>query len=62
LQLYNLPGFLGSSRDDWKEIWRIHVGFVGRVDHCIGKIVAALKAEGIYRSTALKGSEPSAPC
>ncbi|KQU90690.1 arylsulfatase [Ensifer sp. Root31] len=53
LQLYNLPGFLGTrySRDDWKEIWRVYAGLVALLDHCIGAIVSKLKAEGIYDET-----------
>ena len=53
LQLYNLPGFIGArySRDDWHEVWRVYAGLVRLLDHCVGRIVAALKAQGIYDET-----------
>jgi arylsulfatase A-like enzyme len=53
LQLYNLTGFVGArySRNDWKEVWRVYAGLVSLLDHCVGEIVAKLKAEGIYDDT-----------
>ncbi len=50
LQLYNLPGFIGSgySRDDWWEIWRVYAGLVSLLDDAIGEILGKLKAEGLY--------------
>lgn len=53
LQLYNLTGFVGSrySRDDWREVWRVYAGLVRLLDHCVGQIIARLKAEGIYDDT-----------
>ncbi len=50
LQLYNLPGYLGSrySRQDWQEIWRVYAGLVSLLDDCVGRIIEALKAENIY--------------
>lgn len=53
LQLYNLTGFVGTrySRDDWREIWRVYAGLVRLLDHCVGQIVARLKAQGIYDDT-----------
>ena len=55
LQLYNLTGFVGSrySREDWQEIWRVYAGLVGLLDHCVGEIVARLKAQGIYDDTVI---------
>ena len=53
LQLYNLPGFFGSkySREDWQEVWRVYLGLVSLLDHCVGEIVQTLKDEGIYDDT-----------
>lgn len=50
LQLYNLPGYLGSrySRDDWQEAWDVYAGLVALLDHCVGEIIAKLKSEGLY--------------
>lgn len=50
LQLYNLTGFIGTrySHAEWQEIWRVYAGLVRLLDHCVGQIVAALKAQGIY--------------
>lgn len=53
LQLYNLTGFIGSrySRDEWQDIWRVYAGLVRLLDDCVGKIVAQLKADGLYDET-----------
>lgn len=50
LQLYNLPGYLGSryTREDWREPWRVYAGLVALLDHSIGLVLDALKAEGLY--------------
>ncbi|MDP6038369.1 MAG: sulfatase-like hydrolase/transferase, partial [Candidatus Latescibacteria bacterium] len=50
LQLYNLTGALGGryTRDDWQEIWRVYAGLVALLDHCIGEIIAELKAHDLY--------------
>ena len=50
LQLYNLPGYLGSrySRQDWQEIWRVYAGLVSLLDDCVGRIIETLKAENLY--------------
>ena len=50
LQLYNLTGMVGSrySRQEWSESWRVYLGLVSLLDDCIGKILDALKEEGIY--------------
>ena len=55
LQLYNLPGFLGSryTRADWERIWPVYLGLVTLLDHCVGRIVDELKAQGIYDDTLL---------
>ena len=50
LQLYNLTGYLGGrySRDDWAKIWPVYAGLVALLDDCVGRLVSALKAEGLY--------------
>lgn len=50
LQLYNLPGYLGSrySREDWREVWRVYAGLVALLDHSIGLVIQSLKDEGLY--------------
>jgi arylsulfatase A-like enzyme len=53
LQLYHLPGAVGSryTREDWKQIWPVYLGLVGLLDHCVGRIVDELKAQGMYEDT-----------
>ncbi len=53
LQLYNLTGALGTryTREDWQKIWPVYLGLVALLDHCVGQIVAELKAQGIYDET-----------
>ncbi|MBD9527163.1 sulfatase [Paracoccus sp. PAR01] len=55
LQLYNMTGIIGTrySRDEWHEVWRVYAGLVRLLDHCVGQIVARLKAQGIYDDTAI---------
>lgn len=50
LQLYNLPGYLGSryEREDWREIWRVYAGLVALLDHAIGLVLDELRAAGLY--------------
>ncbi len=50
LQLYNLPGYLGSryTREDWREPWRVYAGLVALLDHSIGLVLDALRAEALY--------------
>lgn len=50
LQLYNLTGFLGTrySREEWDHIWRKYLGLVKLLDDEVGRILAALKDEGLY--------------
>ncbi len=50
LQLYNLTGYFGSryTRKEWKEIWRVYAGLVSLLDDCVGRIIQALKDEGLY--------------
>jgi len=53
LQLYNLPGFLGSryTREDWKKIWPVYVGYVALLDYCVGQILSEFKKEGLYKDS-----------
>ncbi|MCS7385061.1 MAG: sulfatase-like hydrolase/transferase, partial [archaeon GB-1867-097] len=53
LQLYNLPGFLGSryTRKDWRKIWSVYLGYVALLDYCVGQIISELKKEGLYEDT-----------
>ncbi|UQZ83801.1 Arylsulfatase [Paenibacillus konkukensis] len=53
LQLYNLTGMLGTSytREEWERIWRVYLGLVALLDHCVGRLVAELKREGLYDNT-----------
>ena len=53
LQLYNLPGIIGSrySLEEWREPWRVYLGLVAMLDDCIGKIIAKLKQENMYDDT-----------
>ena len=53
LQLYHLPGFLGTryTREQWREIWRTYLGLVALLDHCVGRIIDELKNQGLYNQT-----------
>ncbi|MBD2845947.1 sulfatase-like hydrolase/transferase [Paenibacillus sp. IB182496] len=53
LQLYNLPGFVGSryTREDWARIWPVYLGLVSLLDDCVGMIIEELKRQGIYDET-----------
>ena len=50
LQMYNLPGIVGSrySREHWKKAWRVYLGEVALLDDCVGRLLAEIKAEGLY--------------
>lgn len=50
LQMYNLTGIVGTryGRDHWKEAWRVYLGLVQMLDHCVGRILEELKRQGIY--------------
>jgi arylsulfatase A-like enzyme len=55
LQLYNLPGAIGSryEREDWREPWRVYLGLVSLLDDAVGKLIAELKEQGMYDDTLL---------
>lgn len=50
LQMYNLTGFIGSrySREQWREVWAKYLGLVKLLDDEVGRVIAALKEEGLY--------------
>ena len=50
LQMYSLTGFLGTrySRQQWAEIWPKYLGLVCLLDDEVGRIIDALKKQGIY--------------
>ncbi len=50
LQMYNLTGIVGTryDRTHWKEAWRVYLGLVAMLDHCVGRLLDELKAQGIY--------------
>ncbi|WP_284639312.1 sulfatase family protein [Paenibacillus silviterrae] len=53
LQLYNLTGMLGSSytKEEWERIWKVYLGLVALLDHCVGQLISELKSEGLYDNT-----------
>ena len=50
LQLYNLPGYLGSryTRGDWQHVWDVYAGLVALLDHCVGQIISRLTAPAAF--------------
>ncbi len=50
LQLYNLTGVMGSAmnREQWREVWKVYMGFVSLLDDCVGEAIAALKKQQMY--------------
>lgn len=55
LQLYNITGFLGTryTRDEWRDTWAKYLGLVKLLDDEVGRIVQALKEEGLYEQAIL---------
>ncbi|WP_036746051.1 sulfatase family protein [Paenibacillus sp. UNC451MF] len=53
LQLYNLTGVLGTpyTREEWQRIWKVYLGLVALLDHCVGQLIAELKQQGLYDNT-----------
>lgn len=53
LQLYNLPGVVGSryTRAQWRETWRVYLGLVGLLDDCVGRLIAELKRQHLYEDS-----------
>lgn len=50
LQLYNITGFLGMryTREQWLSTWSKYLGLVRLLDDEVGRIIKALKEEGLY--------------
>lgn len=50
LQMYNITGFIGSryNREQWRGIWAKYLGLVKLLDDEVGRVIAALKEEGLY--------------
>ena len=50
LQMYSLTGFIGSryTRGQWDDIWCKYLGLVKLLDDEVGRLVAALREEGLY--------------
>ncbi|SFQ38251.1 sulfatase family protein [Parafilimonas terrae] len=50
LQLYNLTGFIGTryTKEQWKQVWPKYFGLVSLVDDEIGRVIDALKTNGLY--------------
>ncbi|GAA4844479.1 sulfatase-like hydrolase/transferase [Paenibacillus vulneris] len=53
LQLYNLTGVLGTpyTREEWERIWKVYLGLVALLDHCVGQLITELKQQGLYDNT-----------
>ena len=39
---------LGRNREEYRQAWSAHMGLTTMVDECIGRVIAALKAKGIW--------------
>ena len=39
---------LGRTREEYRPAWSAHLGLVTMVDHCIGRVISALKEKGIW--------------
>ncbi|WP_036746217.1 sulfatase family protein [Paenibacillus sp. UNC451MF] len=50
LQLYNLTGAIGTryTREEWRQIWKVYMGLVSLLDHCVGQIIDELKRQDLY--------------
>lgn len=50
LQLYNMTGAIGVrySRAEWEAIWKVYLGLVSLLDHCVGLVIEELKRQGMY--------------
>jgi len=50
MQLTNLPGFMGAtlSMAQWRRAWAAYLGLVTMVDHCIGRVIEALRQRGFW--------------
>ena len=50
LHLLHLPGHLGAAvpKQHWPRVWAAYFGLVAMLDACIGRVIDALKARGMY--------------
>jgi choline-sulfatase len=50
MQLANLPGHVAASvtPDGWRRAWAVYLGMVRMLDDCLGRVVEALKARGLW--------------
>ena len=50
MQLINLPGHVaaGTTIAGWRRAWAVYLGMVRLLDDCVGRVVAALKARGLW--------------
>ena len=50
MQLVNLPGHVaaGTTAAGWRKAWAVYLGMVRLMDEGLGRIVAALKARGLW--------------
>jgi len=50
IHLANLPGHVSASLDipGWRRAWAVYLGMVRLLDECIGRVIAALKARGLW--------------
>ncbi|GAA4431209.1 arylsulfatase [Ravibacter arvi] len=52
LQMYSLTGFIGSryTREQWDNTWAKYLGLVKLLDDEVGRLIKALREEGLYDS------------
>lgn len=50
LQMYNLPGIVGSHyrRSEWQETWRVYLGLVSMLDKLVGDVIDELRRQDAY--------------
>lgn len=48
--MYHIPGHFGAfyTREEWRKPWAAYLALVRMVDECIGRVLAALKKQGIW--------------
>ncbi len=51
--IYENQRMKGWTEDRWTELRAVYLGMCARVDHQLGKVIAALKKENIYDDTAI---------
>ncbi len=50
LNLAHIPGHLGAGvpKQHWPRVWAAYLGLVSMLDSCLGQVIDALKARGMY--------------